>query len=129
MVFVTFIAMNYKVSFVFKVGNWKIALQHHYIALIKIIKTLYQKHKYESMKIIINHNHKEMILASTTKKLQQCSSSLQRCDSNILISNYPFKTSLRIHRSNPRGSFIPLALLPETFTTTCNTGESAFCNP
>ena len=28
--------MNYKVSFVFKVGNWKIALQHHYIALIKI---------------------------------------------------------------------------------------------
>ena len=36
MVFVSFIAMNYKVSFVFKVGNWKIALQHHYIALIKI---------------------------------------------------------------------------------------------
>ena len=37
------------------------------------------------MKIIINHNLKEMILASTTKKLQQCFFSLQRFDSNILI--------------------------------------------
>ena len=168
--------MNYQVSFVFKVGNWKIALQHHYITLIKIalklfsmksvlspftltINTLYQKHKYESMKIIINLNHKEMILVSTTKKLQQCFFSLQRCDcnilisnfplyaslrvqfhctdwipggvwdSNILISNYPLETSLRIHWSNPRESFIHLASLPETSTMTCNTGESAFCNP
>ena len=103
--------MNYKVSFVFKVGNWKIALQHHYIALIMIAlklfgmksvfspltsSTLFTKKKYESMKIIIDHNHKEMILVSTTRKLQQCFFLLQRCDSNILISNFPLYASLRV---------------------------------